>query len=108
MIPAFVLNVAPPSIDQRARSHAMSKLAAIQTALVTQGFALIDDSQLAYVKEVRSEDVAKLYPEAPLLEPGQRIFALHLADGTPIVLAESRESAVADASKHQLETLSLH
>jgi hypothetical protein len=86
----------------------MSKLAAIQTALVTQAFALIDDSHVAYVKEVRSEDVAKLYPDAPLLEPGQRIFALHLADGTPIVLAESRESAVADATKHQLETVSLH
>lgn len=86
----------------------MSKLAVIQAALSTDAFAVRGDSHIAYVKEVRSEDVAMLYPEAPLLAPGQRVFALHLADGTPIVLADSRESAIADAAKHRLETVSLH
>jgi hypothetical protein len=86
----------------------MSKLAAIHTALSAEAFAVRGDSHIAYVKEVRSEDVAALYPQAPRLAPGQRIFALHLGDGTPIVLAESRESAIADAIKHRLETVSLH
>lgn len=86
----------------------MSKLALIQNRLSADAFAVRNDSNVAYVKEVRSEDVAMLYPEAPLLEPGQRVFALHLADGTPIVLADSRESAMKDALKHRLETVSLH
>jgi hypothetical protein len=71
-------------------------------------FAVLGGSRFAYVKEVRSEDVALLYPEAPPLAPGQRVFALHAADGTPILLAESRETAVEDALSHKLETVSLH
>jgi hypothetical protein len=102
------LNAAGHTTDQWSRSPAMSKLAAIHTTMSAQAFAVGPDSRLAYVKEVRSEDVAVLYPQAPLLEPGQRIFALHLADGTPILLAESRETAVEDARNHQLDTVSVH
>jgi hypothetical protein len=86
----------------------MSKLAAIHTTMSAQSFAVAAESRLAYLKEVRSEDVAVLYPQAPLLEPGQRVFALHLADGTPILLAESRETAIEDALNHKLETVSVH
>jgi hypothetical protein len=76
--------------------------------LSSEAFAILGGSKVAYVKTIRSEDAAVLYPDAPLLAPGQIIFALHAADGTPITLAESRESAVADAASYQLETLSLH
>lgn len=86
----------------------MSKRAAIQATLSAQAFTVAVESRLAYVKEVRSEEVAALYPEAPLLAPGQRVFALHLADGTPILLADSRDSAIEDAHQRALETVSLH
>ena len=43
-----------------------------------------------------------------MLAPGYQVFVLHAADGTPILLAESRESAMADAANKQLETVSLH
>ena len=46
--------------------------------------------------------------EAPLLAPGQRVFVLHGADGGPILLAGSREAAIADAASRQIETLSIH
>jgi hypothetical protein len=71
-------------------------------------FAILGGSQLAYVKEVRSEDVPFLYPQAPRFAPGLALFALHAADGTPIALADSRAAVVADAASHQLETLSVH
>lgn len=79
-----------------------------RTSLSPEAFAVFGGSRIAYIKEVRSEDVAVLYPEAPPLVPGQRVFALHAADGTPIVLAESRASAMEDAREFQLETLSVH
>jgi hypothetical protein len=33
---------------------------------------------------------------------------LHAADGTPIMLAESREAVMADAAQREIETVSLH
>ena len=38
-----------------------------------------------------------LFPQAPELQPGMQLFALHAADGTPIMLTDSREAAVANA-----------
>jgi hypothetical protein len=66
------------------------------------------ETRMAYIRAVKSEDVAFLYPAAPLLAPGRQVFVLHAFDGTPIVIAGSRESALADAASFQLETVSLH
>jgi len=33
---------------------------------------------------------------------------LHAADGTPIMLTDSRESAIASAREHELNAVSLH
>ena len=66
------------------------------------------ETRIAYIRAVMSEEVAFLYPEAALLAPGQQVFVLHAFDGTPIVIAGSRESALADAASFQLETVSVH
>jgi hypothetical protein len=36
------------------------------------------------------------------------VFVLHAADGTPILLADSREAALADAASQEIETVSVH
>ncbi len=74
----------------------------------TQAFAVLGGGKIAYVKAIMSEDVHALYPQAPELEPGMRLFALHAADGTPIMVTDSREAAVANAMTHELETVSVH
>jgi len=76
--------------------------------LSNEAFAHLGGGEIAYVKPIRSEDVKKLFPHAPQLEPGMELFALHAADGTPIVLTDSRESAIASAVTHELKTVSLH
>jgi hypothetical protein len=42
--------------------------------------------------------VAHFCPEAPVLAPGQQVFVLFAADGTPILVTDSLESAKANAS----------
>jgi len=64
--------------------------------------------KLAYVKTIRSEDVQKLFPQAPELAPGSVLYTLHAADGTPIMLTDSREAAIANAWSNELETVSVH
>ena len=73
-----------------------------------QAFAVLGGGKIAYVKPIHSEDVHDLYPQAPDLAPGLRLFALHAADGTPILLTDSREAAVANAWTQELETVSVH
>jgi hypothetical protein len=64
--------------------------------------------RLAYVRTIRSEDVQKHFPQAPELAPGALLYALHAADGTPMMLTDSREAAIANAWSNELETLSVH
>jgi hypothetical protein len=75
-----------------------------------EALAHLGDGRIAYVKTVRSEDVRALFPQAemPQMPPGQTLFALHAADGTPIMLTDSREAAVANAWSQELETVSVH
>ena len=73
-----------------------------------EALALIGGGRIAYVKVIRSEDVAKMFPQAPQIAPGVKLFSLHAADGTPIMLTDSREAAVANAWSQELEAVSVH
>ena len=77
-------------------------------ALTPQEFAQLGDGALAYLKAISSEDVSRLFPQAPPLRPGVKLFALLGADGSPILLTDSRDAAIANAWEHELETVSLH
>jgi len=78
------------------------------SAISAEGLALLGGGRIAYVKAIRSEDVAKMFPQAPKIAPGLQLFALHAADGTPIMLTDSREAAVANAWSQELEAVSVH
>jgi hypothetical protein len=73
-----------------------------------EAFAGFGGGKIAYVKPIRSEEVNDLYPQAPTLQPGLQLFALHAADGTPILVTDTREAAVANAWSQELETVSVH
>ena len=74
----------------------------------TETLANLGEGQLAYVKQIRSEDVPGLFPQAPHISPGLKLFALHSADGTPIMLTDSREAAIANAWSNELQAVSVH
>jgi hypothetical protein len=77
-------------------------------AISPEALAVLGGGKLAYVKTIRSEDVQKFFPQAPELPSGSLLYALHAADGTPIMLTDSREAAIANAWSHELETVSVH
>ena len=70
--------------------------------------AALGEGEVAYVKPMRSDEVRRLFPQAPQLAPGLQLFALLSASGTPIMLTDSRDAAMANAWQHDLETVSLH
>jgi hypothetical protein len=99
--------------SQTKESRAMSNDKTIEPnethpAITQEALAHLGDGQIAYVKSILSEDVAELFPQAPQLAPGIQLFALHAADGTPILLTDSREAALANAWSQELEAVSVH
>jgi hypothetical protein len=71
-------------------------------------FAALGEGQVAYVKPMQSEEVRRLFPQAPEIAPGLQLFALLSASGTPILLTDSRDAALANAWAQDLQTVALH
>lgn len=76
--------------------------------LSPQDLAQLGDGAVAYVKTIMSDDVQRLFPQAPPIQPGVRLFALLSASGAPILLTDSKDAALANAWEHSLQTVSLH
>jgi hypothetical protein len=76
--------------------------------LTNEQLASLGGGRVAYLKPIRSEDVSRLFPAAPAIQPGLQLFALLAADGTPIIVTDSRDAAVANAMSQELEMVSLH
>ncbi len=74
----------------------------------TESFAHLGDGDIAYIREVRSEDVRDMFPNAPQMIGGMTLWALLSADGSPIMLADSRDAVVANAMEADLTTVSVH
>ena len=79
-----------------------------ETEFSQADLAALGGGEVAYVKTMRSDDIRRLFPDAPEMAPGQKLFALLSADGTPIVLTDSRDIAISSAWEHELKTVSVH
>jgi hypothetical protein len=86
----------------------MEKQITANSLISPEALAQLGDGEIAYINAIRSEDVPAMFPEAPEIAPGLRLFALHAADGTPIMVTDSREAAIANAWSNELQTLSVH
>lgn len=70
--------------------------------------AILGEGLIAYVRPIRSEEVRRLFPQAPALTPGLDLFALLSASGAPIMLADTRDAVLANALAQDLQPVSLH
>ena len=70
--------------------------------------AALGEGHIAYVRPIRSDEVRRLFPQAPELMPGLDLFDLLSASGEPIMLADSRDVVLANAVAQDLHAVSLH
>jgi hypothetical protein len=80
----------------------------IRQVMPSETFAGLGGGRIAYVRPISSDALKAAFPNAPLLAPGLELWALLGADGTPIMVADSRDAVVQNAWEHDLETVSLH
>ena len=78
-----------------------------KNVMTEANFAVLGGGKIAYVRSLTSDVARGLFPSMPPLEPGLDLWALLAADGTPIMLADTREAVVMNAHEHDLEPLSI-
>lgn len=64
--------------------------------------------QVAYVRAMRPEELPERLQRELNAAPGRDVYALHQANGEPILIAETRDLAIAGAIEHELSPLDLH
>jgi hypothetical protein len=91
------------------KEGAMTDRTMIQTTPLTPAeFAALGTGEVAYLKPMTSEELVRIFPQAPQIKPGLQLFALLSADGAPILVTDSRDAATANAWEHDLRMVSVH
>lgn len=70
--------------------------------------ALMGEGEVAYIRQISSEEINERFPLEQKLEPGQNLWALFSADGTPIYLSDDRTSTFFRAAEDDLSPATLH
>ena len=78
------------------------------TTLSPQELAGLGEGRIAYVKPMLSDEISRAFPQAPQIQPGLHLYGLFGADGSPILITDSREAALVNARDSDLVMVSLH
>ncbi len=70
--------------------------------------AKLGGGKVAYIKIMTHDEAKEMFPAVEGLPQGIDLFALHAADGTPLVLTDSRQAAIGHAMGDELEIASIH
>jgi hypothetical protein len=70
--------------------------------------AQLGGGKVAYIKVMTHDQARQLFPALEDLPEGIDLYALHAADGTPLVLTDSRQAAIGHALGDELEIASVH
>jgi len=80
----------------------------VTSDLTQTELAHLGSGEVAYIRNMGSEEVSRCFPEAPDIDPTVDLWALFGADGTPILLTDNRSSTFYKAAEDELKTVSLH
>jgi hypothetical protein len=79
-----------------------------QSPLSTAELAGLGEGVVAYLREMRSEELKLKFPSLPEIAPGVRLWALFAANGQPILLSDERDRAIAGAFENDLTPVAIH
>ena len=70
--------------------------------------AKLGGGKVAYIRTMTHDEAKEMFPAVDGLPQGIDLFSLHAADGTPLVLTDSRQAAIGHAMGDELEIASIH
>lgn len=80
----------------------------VPPAMSMNDLAKLGGGKIAYIKVMTSDEAKEMFPAVEGIPTGISLYALHAADGTPIALTDSRQSALGHAMGDELEIASIH
>jgi hypothetical protein len=80
----------------------------VNKLMTAETFAGLGGGRIAYIRPLKPVEAKSLFPQMPTVAPDLELWALLGADGTPIMLADSKEAVVLNAHENDLETVSIH
>lgn len=89
----------------RRRRTASAKVEPVITELE---LARLGGGQVAYIREMSSDEAKVRFPAIKGLPRGISLFALHAADGTPIAITDTRRAAIEHAMGDELQIATVH
>lgn len=86
----------------------VEKPAAAEVRRTLEDLAAMGDGELAYMRKFKAADLRDLFPQTAELHPSVQLYALFAADGSPLILADSREAVVNGAWHNDLTMAVVH
>lgn len=77
-------------------------------AATQETLAAMGDGELAYLRAFRAADLRHIFPQSAELHPTVQLYALFGADGSPLMLADSKDAILSGAWQHDLSMATLH
>jgi hypothetical protein len=105
-----LLNVRSTVMERNSKSGPRRRSSKKMTAPIMSEFELarLGDGVIAYIRTMSSEEAQERFPSIDNLPRGLTLYALHAADGTPLMLTDSRQAALGHAMSDELEVASVH
>lgn len=73
-----------------------------------EALAAMGGGELAYVRAFRAAELRHIFPQSAELHPAVQLFGLFAADGTPLMLADTRDAVISGAWNNDLAMATLH
>jgi hypothetical protein len=83
-----------------------AKSAEAQRAL--EALAAMGEGEVAYMRAFRAAELRHIFPQAAELHPSVQLYALFGADGTPLMLADTRDAIISGAWQNDLAMAKVH
>ncbi len=80
----------------------------VPIAVTEMDLATLGEGNLAYLRQMTSDEMRARFPSARSIQPGLDLWALFAADGTPLAVSDDRGSILASAFENELQTVSIH
>lgn len=92
----------PPVVAKPANAPA-EKVASSLEALAAMG-----GGEVAYIRAFRAAELRGMFPQTAQIHPAVQLYALFAADGTPLMLADTRDAILSGAWQNDLTMTALH
>lgn len=92
----------PPVVAKPANAPG-EKVASSLEALAAMG-----GGEVAYIRAFRAAELRAMFPQTAQIHPAVQLYALFAADGTPLMLADTRDAVLNGAWQNDLTMTALH